>query len=563
MKKYLFKSKPLFIGNILAILASSIVSIYMAFILKDITDISYGGEFTKLKSVLLLMLGYSFLVFVTGFIKRILRRRLLKNIMYNVKKDMFNSIISKNISSFTSSNTANYISAINNDANLIEQDYFASIIDNFSDMITFLFGSYAIFNLNAYVAIAILGTGFIPIFIPILFQKELGNRKKAYSDGLGSFTTKIKDLFTGFEVIKSFDIEDKIKEDFDASNDSLEIKKYRFGFFESLVNSISEFFGFIMFFVPLGLGTYLALQGKFTAGGMIASVQLTNHVVNPIVNLSNIIGRIKAIKPINDKIEALINENTGSDIGLVKKDFKDTIEFKDISFSYNEDRKILDSVNFTVYKGEKVAIVGKSGSGKSTLLRLFLRYYDNYDGSIVMDNIDTRNIKLSSIYELISIIQQNVFMFDDSIESNIALYGNYSKGEIDMSIKLSGLENLINNLPQGKNSLVGENGSNLSGGEKQRISIARALIKKTPIILLDEATASLDAKTAYEIEDSLLNIKDLTSLVITHKLNEDLLRRYDKIIVLDKGNIIEIGHFDELMKNKYYFYNLFNVEKAA
>lgn len=563
MKKYLFKSKPLFIGNILAILASSIVSIYMAFILKDITDISYGGEFTKLKSVLLLMLGYSFLVFVTGFIKRILRRRLLKNIMYNVKKDMFNSIISKNISSFTSSNTANYISAINNDANLIEQDYFASIIDNFSDMITFLFGSYAIFNLNAYVAIAILGTGFIPIFIPILFQKELGNRKKAYSDGLGSFTTKIKDLFTGFEVIKSFDIEDKIKEDFDASNDSLEIKKYRFGFFESLVNSISEFFGFIMFFVPLGLGTYLALQGKFTAGGMIASVQLTNYVVNPIVNLSNIIGRIKAIKPINDKIEALINENTGSDIGLVKKDFKDTIEFKDISFSYNEDRKILDSVNFTVYKGEKVAIVGKSGSGKSTLLRLFLRYYDNYDGSIVMDNIDTRNIKLSSIYELISIIQQNVFMFDDSIESNIALYGNYSKGEIDMSIKLSGLENLINNLPQGKNSLVGENGSNLSGGEKQRISIARALIKKTPIILLDEATASLDAKTAYEIEDSLLNIKDLTSLVITHKLNEDLLRRYDKIIVLDKGNIIEIGHFDELMKNKYYFYNLFNVEKAA
>lgn len=563
MKKYLFKSKTLFIGNILAIVISSMVSIYMAFILKDITDISYGGEFAKLKSVLLLMLGYSFLVFVTGFIKRILRRRLLMNIMYNVKKDMFNSIISKNISSFTSSNTANYISAINNDANLIEQDYFASIIDNFSDMVTFLFGSYAIFNLNAYVAIAILGTGFIPIFIPILFQKELGNRKKAYSDGLGSFTTKIKDIFTGFEVIKSFDIEDKIKEDFDTSNDSLEIKKYRFGFFESLVNSISEFFGFIMFFVPLGLGTYLALQGKFTAGGMIASVQLTNYVVNPIVNLSNIIGRIKAIKPINDKIEALINENTGSDIGLVKEGFKDIIEFKDISFSYNEDRQILDNVSFTINKGDKVAIVGKSGSGKSTLLRLFLRYYDNYDGSIVMDNIDTRNIKLSSIYELISIIQQNVFMFDDSIESNIALYGNYSKDEIDMAIKLSGLENLINNLPQGKNSLVGENGSNLSGGEKQRISIARALIKKTPIILLDEATASLDAKTAYEIEDSLLNIEDLTSVVITHKLNEDLLRRYDKIIVLDKGNIIEIGNFDELMKNRYYFYNLFNVEKAA
>lgn len=563
MKRYFFKSKTLLLSNILIIIISSLVSIYMAFILREITDISYGREFSKLKSIVLIMLGYSALVFITGFTKRILRRKLLKNIMYNVKKDMFNSIISKNISSFTSSNTANYISAINNDANLIEQDYFASLIDNFSDMVTFIFGSYVIFKLNVYVAIAILATGFIPIFIPILFQKELGHRKKAYSEGLGNLTTKIKDIFTGFEVIKSFNIEDKIKEDFDSSNDGLEIKKYQSGFFESLVNSISEFFGFIMFFVPLGLGTYLTLQGKFTAGGMVASVQLTNHVVNPIVNFSNIIGRVKAIKPINDKIEDLINESYGSDIGVIKDSFKDTIEFRDLSFSYNEDRQILNNVSFKINKGEKVAIVGRSGSGKSTLLRLLLRYYDTYNGNIIMDNTDIKNINLSSTYELISIIQQNVFMFDDNIKSNIALYGNYSEQEIDKVIKLSGLSSLIENLPDGKNSPVGENGSNLSGGEKQRISIARALIKKTPIILLDEATASLDAKTAYDIEDSLLNIQDLTSLVITHKLNEDLLRRYDKILVLDKGNIIEIGSFDELMKNRDYFYNLFNVEKAA
>lgn len=563
MRKYFFKSNSLLLSNILAITLSSIVSIYMAFILRSITDISYSGEFVKLKEVIFIMLGYSFLVFITGFSKRILRRKLLKNIMYNVKKDMFNSIISKNISSFTSSNTANYISALSNDATLIEQDYFSSLIDNFNDMVTFIFGTYAIFKLNFYVAIAILATGFIPIFIPILFQKELGNRKKSYSDGLGSFTTKIKDIFTGFEVIKSFNIEDKIKNDFDASNDSLEIKKYKSGLFESLVNSISEFFGFIMFFVPLGLGTYLALQGNFTGGGMIASVQLTNHVVNPLVNLSNIIGKIKAIKPINEKIEKIISENDGSDIGTIKNNFKNNIEFKNISFSYNEDRQIVDDVSFSINKGEKIAIVGKSGSGKSTLLRLLLRYYDNYDGNIKMDNMNIKDIKLSSMYELISIIQQNVFMFDDSIESNIALYGNYSDEEVDNAIKLSGLQGLIDNLPQGKNSPVGENGNNLSGGEKQRISIARALIKNTPIILLDEATASLDAKTAYDIEDSLLSIDDLTSIVITHKLNEELLARYDKIIVMDKGSIIEIGNFNELMENRMYFYSLFNVEKAA
>lgn len=563
MKRYFLKSKLLLICDILAIILSSITSIYMAFILREITDISYSGEFHKLKTTIVIMLGYIFLVFITGFTKRILRRKLLQNIMYNVKKDVFNSIISKSISSFTSTNTSNYISTLNNDVILVEQDYFASLIDNFSDMVTFIFGTYSIFKLNVYVAIAILATGSISILIPILFQKELGNLKKDYSDGLGSFTTKIKDMFSGFEVIKSFNIEEKIINDFDASNNNLEVKKYRSGFFESLINSISEFFGFIMFFVPLGLGTYLTLQGKFTAGGMIASVQLTNYVVNPLVNFSNLIGKLKSIKPVNEKIESLISENNKNDIGLIKDSFNSSIKFSNISFSYNEDRKIIDNIDFNINKGEKIAIVGKSGSGKSTLLRLLLRYYDNYEGSISIDNCNTKDINLSSLYELISIIGQNVFMFDDTISNNISLYGNYEDAEIDKAIRLSGLNSLIYNLPKGKNSSVGENGSNLSGGEKQRISIARALIKKTPIILLDEATGSLDPKTAYEIEDSLLSIKDLTSIVITHKLSEELLSRYDKIIVLDKGKIIEMDNFNILIENKGYFYSLFNVEKVA
>ena len=144
-----------------------------------------------------------------------------------------------------------------------------------------------------------------------------------------------------------------------------------------------------------------------------------------------------------------------------------------------------------------MAIVGRSGSGKSTLLRLFLRYYDDYDGEIIIDEVNSKDIKLSSIYEMMSIIQQNVFMFDDSIESNIALYGDYSDEEIDKAILESGLKILIDSLPNGKNSSVGENGSNLSGGEKQRVSIARALIKNTPIILLDEATASFECRNFF------------------------------------------------------------------
>ena len=216
-----------------------------------------------------------------------------------------------------------------------------------------------------------------------------------------------------------------------------------------------------------------------------------------------------------------------------------------------------------INKGEKVAIVGRSGSGKSTLLRLVLRYYDDYAGKILIDGRNIKDIKLSSIYELMSIIQQNVFMFDDSIEANISLYGDYTDEEIDRVIKLSGLKSLIVSLTNGKKTMVGENGSNLSGGEKQRISIARALIKNTPIILLDEATANLDAETSYDIEDSLLDIEGLTSLVVTHKLNPELLKKYDKIIVLENGKIIEEGNFYKLMEQKGFFYNLYSIEKVA
>ncbi len=294
---------------------------------------------------------------------------------------------------------------------------------------------------------------------------------------------------------------------------------------EAIVNSLSQFFGIMVFFVPLGLGTYLVLKGDFTTGGMLTAVQLMNYIVNPILSFSTIINKIKGIKPINEKLEAIIEENNGEDTGIVKDKFNGAIEINNLSFSYNEEREILKDVNLSINKGEKIAIVGRSGSGKSTLLRLLLRYYNDYNGEIIIDGVDSKDIKLSSIYEMISIIQQNVFMFDDSIESNIALYGDYSDEEIDRAILESGLKELIENLPNGKSSSVGENGSNLSGGEKQRVSIARALIKNTPIILLDEATAALDAETSFEIENSLLDIDGLTSLVVTHKLNPELLKK--------------------------------------
>lgn len=563
MKKYLFKSKSLFFLNLILAIINSAIGVYFAFILGKIVDISVGGNLLEFKSILLTGILLMVVNAIFAYLIRIFRGLYIKNTMSILKMDVFNSILSKDIASFNSQNTADYISAISNDTNLVEQDYFINILNSFQYVSLFVLGTYSIFRLNIYIAIATFIIGFIPLLIPAIFQKEMGNRKKEYSNSLSSFTTKIKDIFLGFEVIKSFSIEEKTREDFNKSNDAVESTKYSSAKLEAVINSLSEFFGFMVFFVPLGLGTYLVLKGDFTTGGMLTAVQLMNYIVNPILNFSVILNKIKGIRPIGEKLENIVDNSNGIDTGLVKNDFNQSIILKDVSFSYNEEREILKGIDLTINKGEKIAIVGRSGSGKSTLLRLVLRYYDNYDGEILIDGIDSKDIKLSSIYEMMSIIQQNVFMFDDSIESNIALYGDYSDEEIDKAIYDSGLKGLIDSLSNGKNTSVGENGSNLSGGEKQRISIARALIKNTPIILLDEATASLDAETSFEIENSLLNIEGLTSLVVTHKLNPELLNKYDKIIVLESGEIVEIGNFEELMEKKEFFYSLYSLEKVA
>lgn len=193
------------------------------------------------------------------------------------------------------------------------------------------------------------------------------------------------------------------------------------------------------------------------------------------------------------------------------------------------------------------------------MLKLILGYYDQYDGSIKMDDAEINTIKKKDLYSNISIIHQNVFLFDGSIKENIDLYQGYSEEELENAIELSGLKKLIDRLVEGKDTLINENGSNFSGGEKQRISIARSLIKGTPIILLDEATAALDNRIAYDIENSIINLENKTIITITHRLSRELLSKYDEIIVLKEGQVVEKGQFDALYDNKGYFYELANI----
>ena len=217
----------------------------------------------------------------------------------------------------------------------------------------------------------------------------------------------------------------------------------------------------------------------------------------------------------------------------------------------------LANINCTFELGKKYAIVGASGSGKSTLLNLLMASYQSYDGKILYDDTELRNISSSNLYEIESIIQQNVFVFNATIKDNITMFRDFSEEQIDEATRLSGLSALIEE--KGADYLCGENGSGLSGGEKQRISIARSLLKKSQVLLVDEATAALDAETAYQVSSAILGLDGVTSIVVTHALDEALLKRYDGIITLKNGSIVETGTFDELIAEKGYFYSLYTI----
>lgn len=207
--------------------------------------------------------------------------------------------------------------------------------------------------------------------------------------------------------------------------------------------------------------------------------------------------------------------------------------------------------------GKKYAIVGTSGSGKTTLLNLLLASHTNYDGNIYFDDTELKEISTASLYETESIIQQNVFIFNATIRDNITMFGSFPEDEIEKAIALSGLSAVVQ--AKGTEYLCGENGNGLSGGEKQRISIARSLLKKSQVLLVDEATAALDVETAKQVFDAILGLDEVTSIVVTHALDESLLSRYDEILAMKNGRIVEKGTFDELMEEKGYFYSLFTV----
>jgi len=309
------------------------------------------------------------------------------------------------------------------------------------------------------------------------------------------------------------------------------------------------------------LCAYFAVNGKdgITPGVVMIVMQLRGLVTEPIGTVPEMLANRKSAAALIDKMANAIYSNTREEGSSVPAMLKDGIEISDLYFSYNGKDNALEDINFKFEAGKSYAVVGASGSGKSTLLNLLSAGHNKYSGKITYDKTELRDICSDSLYDIISIIQQNVFIFNSSIRNNITMFRDFDDKDVEKAVFLSGLSELISE--RGEDFICGESGSGLSGGERQRISIARSLLRKTPVLLVDEATAALDKETSFYILNTILSLDELTKIVVTHNLDENLLKKYDSILVLKNGRIFEHGTFDELMERKKYFYSLFTVSQ--
>ena len=535
-----------------------LTNIAFAYSIKIIIDSGMSQNREALTQAILIGAIVIFIYASLNFISLRLRNKLVRQIMSRYKNKVFKSILDRDYREFSKEKSGKFISILTENMKKIEQEYLHQYFNISKNISLMIFSLVAMFIGNWFLTLLVIIASIIPMMISGFIGQKSASLQNSSMIAEQKYLAKVKDILAGFLVIKSFNVKEAIRQDYKNESEKLDEIYFIKGKFDVLSNVISQLSGMIVFLVAFGGGMYLVFGGHTTIGSVTAIVQLVNFVVMPLNEIGMGMSKFREGQATLNSFE--VKDVTELQTGKTKEYFDDVISFSNVDFSYpNAEEKIFNNLSLQIKKGEKIAIVGMSGSGKSTLLNLLLRFYDVTSGYISIDNQDLQAISAESLYNLMTIVQQDVYIFDDTLKANITLSQSFTEDDIKKAVQQSGLESYILENELGLQTLCGENGSNLSGGERQRLSIARALIRKTPILLLDEATSSLDNQVTTEIESSILDIQNLTALVVTHKLNENILKKYDRILFMKDGVIVEDGSFSDLMDRRGEFYKLFEL----
>lgn len=557
--QFFYKNIPIFCLAVFAALAAGSLNLILSWIIQQLMDTAAGESGAlSFRTLLLISAGFVLLCAGLSLLNYASQPRFLERAMRQYKDFAFKKLIGKSISSFRDESAAGYLSALTNDAASIETNYLAQMLAMITKAVTFIGALLLMCRYSLLMTAIAAGLTVLPLIASLLTGNRLQAVESRVSERNGEFTAALSDCLAGFTVVKNFRAEREIFRLFAQSNKALEHEKFTGRRIKTLVGMIGAVTGI---FAQLGVfiaGVYLSMKGgSMTPGAVVLFVNLMNFIISPIAELPGLLACRKAALGLVDKLAAALERSSFREGSETLNKLEHGIRLENVSFAYEPGKTVLHGINAEFEAGRAYALVGGSGSGKSTLLNLLMAAETNYSGHILADGIELSDISTESLYGTMAAIQQNVFVFNASIKDNVSMFRDFPKTEMDEAIARAHLGALIRE--RGEDYLCGENGSGLSGGEKQRISIARSLLKKSSVLLADEVTAALDAQTAHRVSSDILDLQGITRIVVTHTLEESLLRRYDKIFVLRGGRIEEAGSFADLMANKGYFYALFTV----
>lgn len=557
-RRLFYKNKICFIASVIMTIVMSFLNLMISWLIQQIMDSMANQNMQSVVRCAWIAASVVIAYTVANAVYRAVYPRFLQRAMQQYRDYTFSRLTQKSLRSFSKEGTALYVSALTNDCTSIENNYLTATFTLIELLFCFLGALIMMLYYSPVMLVLAVALSFLPVAVSMTAGNRLTEQEKEISKKNERFVSIVNELLSGFPVIKSFRAETQASHLFSQRNEQAEEAKKNKRRTEQLISLLANDAGIIAQMGIFLAGAWLAISGKgVTAGVVIVFVQLMNYILNPISQVPLLWSNRKAAIALMEKLSDALSENVREEGREKLNGFSEKIEVKDLTYGYEPESHVLKDLDVQFDAGKSYAIVGGSGSGKSTLLNLLMGSSSNYRGEICIDGVSIKNIESESLYQLMTSVQQNVFVFNDTIRNNVTMFHEFPDKEVTLALERSGLSEFIEK--RGEDFVCGENGANLSGGERQRISIARALLRKSPILLVDEATAALDAATARAVSFSILNLVGMTRIVVTHCLEEAILRRYDKILVMKNGTICEQGNFDTLMQQKGQFYSRFRL----
>ena len=530
MNKYFKKNRACFIGALIFTLISSLFAIVLQFFKGDVLDYAVAGDMKNALKFAVLLIAFILGEIGFDFFYRLLRARFVAGCAGQLKQDIFQRILEHGYVDYKKSPQGEYIAKYGTTADAIKDRLF-NMLPLFGNIFSHvILVSVALFLLDWRIALLTILLLTTPLYVPKLIEKRLQKAQADYIKSVENALSKINDWLAGFEIIKNFSVERKIMEKFKRANDDLTEKfllDMRLGAIDQLLATLISY---ISYFIVLTYAAWLVLKGDFTAGDFFVAIGMIDQLSFPLINLADIVRELIAIKPVCEEIErfltAPIKAKNGKELKAVTRD----ISYKNVTFAYGDQAPILRDFNLTVEKGKRYLLKGPSGCGKTTAVNLLLRYYDVQGGSIDIDGEPIEGFQ--STYGSMTVVRQEATLFHDTLRNNLAMYRNIPDERLIEVLQHLGLSKYasVNAL----NGMIAENGVNLSGGEKKRICLARALLRDTDVLILDEPLANLDSKTAERIEDLLLSIEGKTVLIVSHQFSENKLDQFERVINFEK-----------------------------